>query len=403
MQNKYRLLTFAIHDLNPWGGHDRSTLEIARRLSSKFPTQIYTYTLEDPLGKSAWGPYDHIKVWPELRKPAIFLTGYFYLNSIWRFNLLPKIKNIQRPVIHATGACSFVSDIIQVQFINATWRKIKSKLEKFELQGVSKTFQYKIKEIYHNMILNYDIWIEHQVFKKQKSYIAISHQVASELNAEFGIRDRVHVIHHGVDSKTFCPVMENVLEREQLRKSLGISCDEVLIVFVGAYARKGLLQAVQTFAALEPNIKNKTKLLAIGHGDLDFFKQQAKTLNIETHLLLMSSIKDIAPYYRASDLFLLPTLYEPFGLVILEAMSCGLPVLVSRRAGASELICDGKSGVLIDDPLDVNKLAHQLGLMIDNPQMRKKLGEQARLVAEKRSWDQVAQEYATVLEPLLLK
>ncbi|MBI4925349.1 MAG: glycosyltransferase family 4 protein [Bdellovibrio sp.] len=396
MQNKYRLLTFAIHDLNPWGGHDRSTLEIARRLSCKFPTQIYSYTLEDPLGKSAWGQYDYIRVWPELRKPAIFLTGYFYLNSIWRFNLLPKIKNIQRPVIHATGACSFVSDIIQVQFINSAWKKIKS-------NALGPSERSSINNIYHNIILNYDIWIEHQVFKKQKSYIAISNQVANELNAEFGIRDHVHVIHHGVDSRTFCPVMENVMEREQLRKNLGISCDEVLIVFVGAYARKGLLQAIQTFAALAPHIKKKTKLLAIGRGDLDFFKQQAKAFNIEKHLLLMNSIKDIAPYYRASDLFLLPTLYEPFGLVILEAMSCGLPVLVSKRAGASELICDGKSGVLIDDPLDVNKLAHQLELMIENPEMRKKLGEQARLVAEKRSWDQVAQEYATVLEPLLLK
>jgi UDP-glucose:(heptosyl)LPS alpha-1,3-glucosyltransferase len=82
-----------------------------------------------------------------------------------------------------------------------------------------------------------------------------------------------------------------------------------------------------------------------------------------------------------SDIFVFPTAYEPFGLVITEAMACGLPVLTSRIAGAAELIQDGFDGLLLDDPNDAKELAAKLRKLL-NEDMRKTIGIRARAKAE---------------------
>jgi len=126
-------------------------------------------------------------------------------------------------------------------------------------------------------------------------------------------------------------------------------------------------------------------------------------LGVEENVLFISLKKEIATYYRACDLFLMPTLYEPFGLVILEAMSSGLPSIVSKIAGGAELIEDGVNGKLIQDPTNPKEVSESLKLILENDQLRFSMGKAARLTAEKRSWEQVAIEYEAVIEPLLKK
>jgi UDP-glucose:(heptosyl)LPS alpha-1,3-glucosyltransferase len=401
-------LTFAIHDLNAWGGHDRSTLEIARRLSHYFGVDLFIYSITDPEGLESWGDVQIFKLWPYFKKPAFALITYFYLASYYRFGILKKFHLTEKTLIHSTGACSLISDVVQVQFVNTAWKEVRKKLPNAIYQAPHARSNNSLKSTllntYHNGMLSYDAAIEKKVYRPEKTYIAISKQVAGELSHYFGLKDRVQVIHHGVDGKVFCPMREEFqIEREKIRSSLNVKPTEVALAFVGAYERKGLSIAIEALGQLPKNIQVQTKLLAIGSGAQEGFKARAQSLGILDRICFVQHIKKVAPYYRAADLFFLPTLYEPFGLVILEALASGLPSLISAQAGGSELITHEETGFLIQDPLQIQSVSKQLEQLITQPTLREKIGKQARLLAEKRSWDTVAQEYAHTLEPLLLK
>ncbi|HKZ45180.1 MAG TPA: glycosyltransferase family 4 protein, partial [archaeon] len=93
-----------------------------------------------------------------------------------------------------------------------------------------------------------------------------------------------------------------------------------------------------------------------------------------------------------------PTQYEPFGLVILEAMASGLPVVTTKLAGAAELIEDGKDGLLLDNPKSSDEIARKLNYLIENDAMRRKVGKNARKKAEKYTWKKTADEMLKVFE-----
>jgi len=104
----------------------------------------------------------------------------------------------------------------------------------------------------------------------------------------------------------------------------------------------------------------------------------------------VSHTRDIAAYYAASDLFVFPTLYEPFGLVIVEAMASGLPVITSRLAAAADYIDDGVSGILLETPHQPQELASKVELLLADSGLRDTIGRRGREVAERFSWDEVA-------------
>jgi len=98
----------------------------------------------------------------------------------------------------------------------------------------------------------------------------------------------------------------------------------------------------------------------------------------------------VGEYYGASDVFVLPTLYEPLGLVIGEAMACGLPVIAAKVAGAADFIIDGVNGLLLDNPSNADDLAAKISLLLSDAWLREMMGKRARITAEKFLWDEVA-------------
>lgn len=408
-----RELAFVIHHLNPWGGHDRSTLEIVKRISRSMPVEIHSYSLDDPEleaadpSASTWGTFSFHPVRPQLRRPALLMFNHFFVNTWWSLRARPWLERRPRPLIHSTGAASWVSDVIQVQFVQAAWEKKLRSLDPsvYRLPSTRSgpVFRRWVRAAYHDSLLRYNLWAEKRIYRPDKTYIAIAHSVARELMENFGIpRERIHVIHHGVDSRTFRPATseEDRKDREALRAELGVGPRELAVAFVGEYERKGLATAISALALLPEELRARTRLLAVGGGDRKGFERLASEKGVGRQVVLLGHRKDIPRVYRACDAFLLPTLYEPFGLVILEAMASGLGVVVSRLAGGAELIEDGKSGKLLDDPSDPSEMARALGEVLGDDELRVALGRLARETAVRRSWDQVAAEYRQVLEEL---
>ena len=92
---------------------------------------------------------------------------------------------------------------------------------------------------------------------------------------------------------------------------------------------------------------------------------------------MLGPVNDPVHYYAAADALVLPSFYDPFGLVVLEAAACGLPVVASRATGASELLSEGVDGYVLDDPADDATCAERLERLLD-PARRRAMGEAAR-------------------------
>jgi glycosyltransferase involved in cell wall biosynthesis len=102
---------------------------------------------------------------------------------------------------------------------------------------------------------------------------------------------------------------------------------------------------------------------------------------------------DMPKYYQRCDVFCLPTLGEPFGKVLIEAMACAKPVISSNLGGPSEIIEDGKNGFLIP-PAKPEAIAERILTILEDEYTRRKMGENARKTAvEKYSWEKVSQKY----------
>ena len=100
-------------------------------------------------------------------------------------------------------------------------------------------------------------------------------------------------------------------------------------------------------------------------------------------------------------MLLYPTFFDTFGMVIVEANACGIPVVTTLRAGASDLVQHGETGWLVDDPSNIDGLAEGVRLLVNDAGLRTRMGQKARAVAEQRTWDAVADETMAVYRGLL--
>ena len=168
--------------------------------------------------------------------------------------------------------------------------------------------------------------------------------------------ERIEVVRNGVPVADFRPRPEL---RETRRKSLGLDEKEIAVLFVGSgWERKGLRFAVQAVQSLEENFR----LLIAGRGP-----RRLATGRRLTHL---DPVHDLPALYGAADIFLLPTLYDPFSNACLEALAAGLPVITTRDNGFSEVIENGIQGTIINSPADIAELREGLLFWADADRRR---------------------------------
>ena len=184
----------------------------------------------------------------------------------------------------------------------------------------------------------------------------------------------VDVIFCGVDFAIFNSSVRN--EGAQLRTSLGIGGEAIVVLFVGTnYERKGLDTLLQAMSRLR--YKEKYRLLVVGKGNIPLYQRVAQRLGLQEITIFCGFQEQMPPFYGAADIFVLPSYYDPFGNVCLEAMACGLPVITTRETGVSELMAHGKSGFVMDHPGNISVLANWLEALED-PELRRSMGSEAR-------------------------
>lgn len=206
--------------------------------------------------------------------------------------------------------------------------------------------------------------------------VGVSQGVVRELDEHFPrLRGRIIEIPNGVDTDRFAPA-------ETPRRG-----EELTAVFVGGdWERKGLRLAIEA-VALSPG----TRLTVVGPGDEETYRGVAERLGVGERVEFAGPSDDVAAAYRGADVFLLPTAYETFSLVTYEAAASGLPLLVTRVSGVEDLLRDGINGWFIER--DAEAIAVHLRQLAADPELRTRMGRQAREDSLRFSWSRVVEEY----------
>lgn len=228
--------------------------------------------------------------------------------------------------------------------------------------------------------------------------LSISELVRSQILSRYGLApDDVETLYPGVDLDRFSP--DRAAEsRAGVRRELSIPDDTPLLVFLGSdYRRKGLPALIEALPALPG-----AHALVIGREKgrrVAVYREHAGHRGVATRLHFLGVRSDPERYLAAADCMVFPTHFDAFGSAVLEAMACGIPTVVSRRAGAAELVIPGETGDTVEDPEDASGLAAAVRPFLQ-PERRLAAGARARLTAEAHTWEghveRVLQVYAEI-------
>ena len=222
---------------------------------------------------------------------------------------------------------------------------------------------------------------------------------------------KIVVIPCGVNRQLFRPI-----DHREAREHVGVDPHRELLLYVGRLDPvKGLevlLRAMCELARhLHPHRAQDLSLAIIGGdreshlealvNDLSCLSEITKELGLEDLVVFVGSRsqEELPYYYSAAEVCVMPSLYESFGMVALEAMACGTPVIASRVGGLTFTVRDGETGFLVPER-DPTALADKLELVLSNDCLRRRLGRRAVQVAATYSWDLVADDIEAVYAEL---
>jgi UDP-glucose:(heptosyl)LPS alpha-1,3-glucosyltransferase len=182
----------------------------------------------------------------------------------------------------------------------------------------------------------------------------VSQNVSADLQRFYQVDPAcIDVIPNGFDPIQ-CNPARRARERARMRTSLGLEDDAVVLLFVAnEYHRKGLKALLHAMAALGDD---RVRLLLVGRMPVDAWTGLIDDLGLRERVRYCGPTDDVALYHAASDVFVLPTQYEAFGSVIVEALASGLPVITTALAGAAQAVTPGLNGMLQQDPDDQGEL-----------------------------------------------
>jgi glycogen(starch) synthase len=240
--------------------------------------------------------------------------------------------------------------------------------------------------------------------------VTVSYAMKDELISLGFPKDKIHVCYNGVDPQKYDPAAVDAEQVKKVRALYGIKDDELMILFVGRLVGvKGIDKLIMAVPHILQKIP-KVKLVIVGIGDLqDYLVNLVKTMRLSDYVKFrfdFISEEERILHYAACDTAVFPSFYEPFGIVVLEAMSMERPVVVGAAgvSGMREIvICCGEEqcGFHVD-PTNPTDIAWGILSALENPEKRKWLGKNGRRrVLDEFTWDKIAEKTAELYEQVI--
>jgi glycogen synthase len=250
-------------------------------------------------------------------------------------------------------------------------------------------------------------WVEKTAYQNADGVVAVSESMRQDVHSLYGVPfERIRVIPNGIDLEQYRPTPDPaVLAKYQ------IDPNKPFVLFVGRITRqKGIIHLVNAIKYLRPGVQ---VVLCAGAPDTEEIGREMtakveqarhETANPIHWIAQIVPKEDIIPLYTMAALFVCPSVYEPFGIINLEAMACGTPVVASAVGGIKEVVVPGETGVLVPleargatdfEPRDADRFARDLAAainqLLDNPTLLQEMGRRARERVEKYfNWTSVA-------------
>jgi glycogen synthase len=264
---------------------------------------------------------------------------------------------------------------------------------------------------------DFSLWVEKTALEMADAVIAVSAETKRDVLSLFDVKEeRISVIHNGIDLSEYSAV-----ENPAALKALGVDPERPYVLFVGRITRqKGIIHLVRAIRHLNPGFQIVLCAGAPDTPEIATEMQQAVAAAREHHgeivwIEKMVTRPEAISLYSGASVFVCPSIYEPFGIINLEAMACGTPVVASAVGGIKEVVVDGETGFLVPlkqmtgSPFEATEpevfasdLAAKINLLMADPALAARMGAAGRKRAEEFfGWDAIARKTERLYAKLL--
>jgi glycosyltransferase involved in cell wall biosynthesis len=217
----------------------------------------------------------------------------------------------------------------------------------------------------------------------------------------YGMKNRIEVIPNAIKLSTFRE--KNKLECLKISKRFNLKEDEKIILFVGRVAtEKSIDKIIKALGIIKKHGISKTKLLIVGNGPArDELTHLVQALGVEEEVIFCGEVnyEEIRYYYKIADVFTMASASESFGIVTIEALASGLPVLAVKAPGAMDILTDGFDGLLTDD--NIEHFAKALEKIIRDPKLRERLSKGALKTSAKYSINMISERMLNLYREII--
>jgi UDP-glucose:(heptosyl)LPS alpha-1,3-glucosyltransferase len=331
-------LVFVRRGYSPTGGAEAYLKRLARGVIEAGHDVQLVASNDWPDGEWPFGSITHLRS----KSPIEFASELERSRAQFQFDVLFSLERIWSCDVYRAG-----------DGVHRAWLERRRKFE-LPLKRFVRSLNSKHQDL---------LRLEQSIFSggNTKRVIAGSQMVKDEIVNLYGYAaDKIEIIRNGVPLKKFRFDPEL---REKSREELNLKPDQIALLFAGSgWERKGLLFAVEAAALCKDR---KMRLLVAGRGNARLYKTRRLRFWREEPVQFLGEVADMVRVYSAADIFILPTIYDPFSNACLEALACGLPVITTRSNGFSEIIENGVHGSIVDHAGDLLALRDAIRLWSD--------------------------------------
>jgi len=373
-------------------GTERYVAEWLSRLTDTFEIHLYSQHVEGiDVTRVHWHKISRLHG-PHISNYIWWFTG----NHLWRA-WDSHVGGLRPDLIFSPGINCLDADVISVHILFAQMLRGNSTGMRFRKHSMREWPRLLHRRLYYRLIAV----LERRIYPNPKvDLIVMSRRISDGLQQFYGRQGPSPTLYFGLDHQIFNPQRRLQL-REAARVEIQLAPHQFALLLVGNdWLNKGLpvlLEAMQRLRELP------LQLLVVGQDDSSPYKNIISARSLDGRIHFLPPRKDVEFYYAASDAYTGPSKEDALPLPPAEAMACGLPVIVTAKCGISEIIADGRNGLVMQDPMNADDLAAKIRQLYEDCDFRQRLSEKAAETMRQFAWDRSAREFRELLLQSLQK